>query len=113
MGIAKIGKFRHRVEIQSYTLTRDEEGGSIRTWATAATVWAKVNPISGSERQIAAQTKSLLSHRMTMRKYEGSWGGEMRIKFDGKFFNILAIVDPDYRGCFEVIDCAINEKQSA
>lgn len=113
MGIARIGKFRHRVEIQSYETARDEEGGTTREWSTDATVWAKVNPISGSERQLADQTKSLLSHRITLRKYAAGWAGEMRIKFDSKYFNILAVVDPDYRGCFEVIDCAINEKQSA
>jgi SPP1 family predicted phage head-tail adaptor len=113
MGIAKIGKFRHRVEIQSYSQAADAEGQIARSWSTAATVWGRVNPISGNERVAADQIKSKLSHRITIRKYEGTWTGQMRIKYDGKFFNIISIVDPDYRGCFEIIDCAINEKQTA
>ncbi len=111
--VDRIGKFRHRVEIQTYTETRDEEGGSIRTWGTDATVWAKVNPISGIEREEGRQTESKLSHRITMRKYEGGLTAETRLKFDGKFFNIIAFVDPEYRGCFEIIDVEIDEKQTA
>ena len=113
MAIPNISRFRHRVEIQTYALTFDAEGGSSRAWSTQATVWAKVNPIMGTEADTADQIKSKLTHRITMRKYEGGFTSETRIKFDGKFFNILSVVDPDYRGCFEVIDCAINEKQTA
>lgn len=111
--VDRIGKFRHRVEIQTYTNSVDEEGGNNRSWATAATVWAKVNPISGKEREEGRQTESKLSHRITMRKYEAGLTAEDRIKFDGKFYNIIAIVDPEYRGCFEVIDVEMDEKQTA
>lgn len=105
-----ISQFIHRVEIQSYTLTRDEEGGQINTWATDATVWAKVNPVSGREREAADKTDSRLKYRIIMREYEAGLTTDMRIKFGTKIFEIVAIVEPTLRGDFYILDCLQDEQ---
>ena len=40
--MARLGKMRHRVEIQTETLVADGGGGGSSTWATVATVWAEM-----------------------------------------------------------------------
>lgn len=43
------GSKRHRLQVQTYTVTRAPSGQEIKTWSTAATVWAAVEPLTGSE----------------------------------------------------------------
>jgi len=111
--VSRIGERRHFAEIQSSAKSKDEEGGTIRTWSKDNDWWIKITVMGGKEREEARQTKSKLTHRITMRFYEDGLTPEMRIVFDGKFFNIIAVVDPGYRGCDTIVDCQIDLEQVA
>ena len=48
-GEMEAGQLRHRVTIQQATETTDGFGGVTQAWATFATVWAAVEPLTGRE----------------------------------------------------------------
>jgi len=91
-------KLRHRIKIESITATRDEWGGVIETWGTFAdNVPAEVVPLSGREFIAAAAEQSGVTARITIRELTGLTE-TMRIVFDGKDYNIKAILpDPTAR----------------
>jgi SPP1 family predicted phage head-tail adaptor len=45
----KAGELRERVAIQTDTPTQDAYGELVAGWATAASVWAAIAPVGGSE----------------------------------------------------------------
>lgn len=65
------GPLRHRVQIQAITHTRDAHGGNTQSFATADTVWAAVEPLSGRELFEAQQVHARTTVRIRMRKYPG------------------------------------------
>lgn len=67
----RAGSLRHRVAIQEPVETRDDHGGITRTWNTIATVWASVEPLSGTELYEAQQVQSRVTVRVRMRPYAG------------------------------------------
>ena len=62
-----VGHLRKEVVIQSKTETRDALGGITETWEDNTTVWAEVEPLSGSETLSAGQVKAHVTHRIRMR----------------------------------------------
>jgi SPP1 family predicted phage head-tail adaptor len=47
----RIGTLNRRLDVQAATATRTALGGSVPTWETVATVWARVLPLAGRESQ--------------------------------------------------------------
>jgi SPP1 family predicted phage head-tail adaptor len=93
----QIGKLRHRVELQSPTTTRSATGAALVSYATAATVWAAVEPLSGREYLAASQTQNEVSARIVIRYYSGlvpSW----RVVFGSKTYIVESVINDDERG---------------
>jgi SPP1 family predicted phage head-tail adaptor len=44
------GRLRHQVTLQSKSVSRDEFGAEVETWAPVATIWAEFEPYSLRER---------------------------------------------------------------
>lgn len=84
-----IGKLRHRVSLQSATTVNDSYGQPTRTWATYATVWALVEPVSGEESTLAMQLQGGTTHKITIRYRAGVSVGH-RILYGTRIFNISA-----------------------
>jgi SPP1 family predicted phage head-tail adaptor len=63
------GPMRERVAIQSYTATGNGQGGDTKAWATFATVFASVKPMSGSglEQFQTAAVRSIVSYEVEIR----------------------------------------------
>ena len=59
-----IGKFKHRIAIQTRADTKDANGGQIGVWSTVGTVWASVRTLTGRKlelaRQIDAEVKAVI-----------------------------------------------------
>lgn len=102
-----VQKARHRVAIQSLVSSSDGQGGVTSTWATAATVWAVVEPLQGMERYVANQTQRNVSHRVTIR-YRSGVTPAQRLVFDpdgaARVFNITSVIDPMERHVMLVLD---------
>lgn len=62
------GKLRHRIQLQSRTETQDATTGAVVvTWATQATVWASIEPLSAREFMQSAGTQAQVSARIVIR----------------------------------------------
>ena len=81
------GRLRHRVTIQSVSETRNSIGEAIETWATFATVWARIDPLSGRQLLAANQLDEPVAARMKMR-YLSGLRGKMRIVHGSITYNI-------------------------
>jgi SPP1 family predicted phage head-tail adaptor len=82
------------ITLQYKTMVSDGMGGFTTVYATAATVWAAIWPISANE-QIQAQAPTMtITHRIRIR-YRNTIKASWRISYAGKYFNIVSIVDPN------------------
>ncbi|MFQ5774190.1 MAG: phage head closure protein [Kiloniellaceae bacterium] len=95
-----IGRLRHRLTIQAENPAADAGGGQgADPWAdpiTVATVWGRVEPLTGGERLRAMQVQDRLSHRITIRHRPGITP-RMRIVFGARVFNVRAVINPEER----------------
>lgn len=62
-----IGRLKRRIAIEAPVDTPDGAGGVIRTWDTADTVWAAVEPVGAGFRLAAGQAGQTVTHRITLR----------------------------------------------
>lgn len=92
-----IGQLRHRVQVQKNYPTRTK-GVKADDWRTLETVYARVEPLSGSEVVSADQKEGVVQHRITMR-YRPNVGDVFQF-LDGAVFEFLDGVD------FEFVDAA-------
>jgi len=89
----RIGPLRHRVAINNPAASQDEYGDdSARTYTTAATVWASVEPISGREMLSAQQQHAETSHRIRMR-FTTNVTQESRLVWESRTFEVVSLID--------------------
>lgn len=86
--------FRHRIEIQSLSLTPNDSGGQVETWSTFATVWASLTPKIVKEVNFAERIEPRIDHEIRMR-YIAGVTATMRILFDSRIFEIKSIIIPN------------------
>lgn len=72
-------------------MVQDDYGEEEITWTDWATVWAAVEPLRGREFMEAKQVQAEVTHRMRMR-YRDGISPEKRVSFDGRTFDILAVI---------------------
>lgn len=92
----KIGKLRHRITIQEYTVSQDSYGAGIESWADRATAYASVSPISGKELYTAQQLHAEVTTKITMRYMDGITP-KMRVFFNSRSFEILSVLNFEER----------------
>ena len=92
----RAGKLHHRVTIQAKSLTVDDYGGAVETWADVASVAASVEPLQGRELASAQTVNAETTTRIGTRYLAGVIPSN-RIIFEGKFYNIQSVVDPELR----------------
>lgn len=101
MTAIRAGILRQRITLQAPVITTGEIGGPLKTWASVATVWADINPLTGRERLQAAALKSEVSHEITIRWQAALADPQavaaMRIVFGTRIFNIHASMNQDER----------------
>jgi len=106
----RAGTLRHRVTIQEKpAVTRDSHGQEILGWSTLATVWARIEPISGRESVENKQEQATVSHRVTIR-YRTGVRPTMRLlhltrEGDNQYLLIESIIEADERGRMLVLSC--------
>lgn len=87
----KAGELRHRIELQAPTATRDDFGAEIITYATTATVWAKVETTAGDETIDMNRAGASLTHTITLRDRSDvlpTW----RVLWGSRVFEIGSVV---------------------
>ena len=98
-----IGRMNKRVEIQTKQTVRDAAGGAVHTWVTDDTVWANISPATGRELYAGEQVRAEVSHKVTMRYYDGLTTAN-RLLFGSRVFDINFIKNVDERNrVFELL----------
>lgn len=92
----RAGDLRRRVLIQSRQATVDGFGQRSTTWTDVATVFAEIQPLSGRELQLAQAINAEVNHKVTIR-YRPGISAAMRVVYQGRRFNIQAVIDVDMR----------------
>ena len=64
------GELRERVTIQRKAAMQDDFGAEVPTWAAVATVWAKVEMLSGREFIAQGRAEAAVTHKITIRLRE-------------------------------------------
>lgn len=95
----RIGRLRHRIVIEQATETQDGSGFPAPSWATYATRWAAVEPMTGRERFEGAQFESAVDTKFTVRhdSLTAAITPKMRISYDSRYFEIDAVINPEER----------------
>jgi len=95
----EIGGLRHRITIQKHTTTVNENGFEVETWEDIKTVWAAVSNLHGREYFAAAAVQAENTVKFTVRYLQGL-DTAMRIRFQGKTYDITAIDNIKYQNRF-------------
>jgi SPP1 family predicted phage head-tail adaptor len=101
------GKLRHRITIEVATNTRTAAGSTTQSWATHATVWARILNFGGTERVTANQVESRVTHKVQIRNLSTVTTG-MRVNDTDKsrILNILAIEGDETNEQYTWLHCA-------
>ncbi|HVW55362.1 MAG TPA: phage head closure protein [Rhizobiaceae bacterium] len=91
------GELRHELVLESATTTPDLYGGTTQAWATAATLFARMEPLNARQTVNTGQTVRTVTHRMTVRQ-DASIESGMRFRKGDRIFDILTVCDPDETG---------------
>jgi len=93
----KSGQLRQRVVIQYDSGdSLGSRGQKVVNWQTFATVWARVEPLSGLEQPQGHQMDLSINHRVTIR-YLAGVTPRMRVLFGARKFNIVSVLNSDER----------------
>lgn len=86
-------QLNRKVELQSFTSVQDPDSGyMVDTWATYATVMAKIEPLVGREFFAAAALQAENTHKFTMR-FRDDLLPHHRLLFNGKAWNIQSVIN--------------------
>ena len=98
----RAGPLDRRVTIQRVTLTEDDYGGSVESWADLATVSAQVVQQSGREFLAAAQTQAEQRVLFRLRWIDGLSVLD-RVSYGGRLHNIQDVKELGRRAGVELM----------
>lgn len=101
----RAGQLRHQIVLQRRTMARTANSAEMaETWTSVGTVWANVEPLSGSELLRAQQTQAETTHQVTIRHFDELTPRD-RVRFGTRLFEILSIVNRDERNEMLTLQC--------
>jgi SPP1 family predicted phage head-tail adaptor len=92
-----IGRLRTQISLQSYTESANALGERVKTYTTYATVWARVEPLKGTETVYAQGWASQPQYQITIRYNSDVDVGDRIVLPDNSYVNILSVQDVDYK----------------
>lgn len=101
------GLLRAEFALQEASLASDGMGGHSETWATIATVFARIEPVAVRSVFGADQNLEMVTHRITIRRRDDVRSGMRFVKSD-RIFEIRTVHDPDETGRYLV--CSVEEE---
>lgn len=104
MTMRAVGPMRDRLEIQARVMTQNDYGEAVPAWATLTTRWGQVEPLSGRELWQAQQVRPDVSHKVTIRYYDGLTPRH-RLLLGSRVFEITSVINVDNRKRFMDLIC--------
>jgi SPP1 family predicted phage head-tail adaptor len=93
----RAGALRHRVEIQSRSMSLSDTGSPSYTWSRHARAYADIQPNTGRESEIASEIAAVQTHLVRIRYVQGVTP-RMRILWGTRTFDINSVVNVGERG---------------
>lgn len=87
-----IGRLNRRIDILKYEVTRDEYGGEQREWVKVKSLWASIQPVSGTEYFKAQQVEAQNITTIIIR-YRTDISVLNRVRYLDKTYEIIGISD--------------------
>lgn len=99
MTAIRAGQLHRRVTLQKRNPAQDTFGAQKLEWIEACTLWADVQPLSGTKLENAQRVASDVSHSITIR-YQKRFTDTREVSnyrglYNGRIFNILGCYNPD------------------
>jgi SPP1 family predicted phage head-tail adaptor len=88
------GQFTARLDLEQPQPSPDGHGGAEISWSIAATLWARIEPVTAGFEEVAGQIRGTFTHRIWIRARDSVAEG-MRFRKGVRTFTIRAIRDPD------------------
>lgn len=101
------GRFRSELSLEACVPVPDPIGGYVETWTEIATMFGMIEPVSARSLFGAGQALKTVTHRVTIRHRGGVESG-MRLRKQGRFFEIVTVHDPDDSGRY--LMCRVKEE---
>jgi SPP1 family predicted phage head-tail adaptor len=102
------GQMTARLDLEVPQSAPDGQGGATVTWEVAASLWARIEPVSFVVAEAAAAEGGTISHRIWVRFREDIAAGQ-RFRKGGRTFSVRLVRDPDETRRYLVCQC---EEQS-
>lgn len=103
----RAGRLNKKITIQQATDGRSTSGAVEPTWSTYAVAWASVEPATGREFEDSDQVNAEASIKFRIR-YKSGITNKMRISWDGRVFDITAVLN-QYERNREIIIMAVED----
>jgi SPP1 family predicted phage head-tail adaptor len=97
------GLLRHRLVLEAPVESADGAGGLVRSYSTAATLWAEVTPVSAARALEAERLGARITHRIAIR-FSGDITTRHRFRDGERIFRIVSLRDRDGRKRFLTIE---------
>ena len=100
-----IGGLRHRVTIQTPTIT-STAAGNAASWATATSgsVWCRIKPLSSGERFRADKVEMSISHEVQLR-YRSDASTTWRLLYGTRYLYVRSVIQTGEIGAETVLLC--------
>lgn len=98
-----IGGLRNRVQLQTKARTVSASGAVSEAWTTVATIWARMEPMTGSESRNLGRATGQAGWKMTARS-RPDFTVSARIVWKGRNFDITRASNPDERSFYSVLE---------
>lgn len=98
----RAGLLTERIRIDTPTTTQNAYGESTTTWSTLATVWASVDPLTGSEGLRAKAVYAECSHKIVIRWLDGVTQ-QCRVYWNSQYLDIMSVADKGRADGIEII----------
>ena len=100
----RAGTLRHKITIQSQTSSTDSYGEPSDTWASGNSVWASIEPLSGTEKDVGEGLVGIVDTKIIIR-YDSSATPKKRLLFGSRVFGIEAVINHDERNDYMTLFC--------
>lgn len=110
--LPSIGAMDEEITIQSYTESRDASGQQVLTWATYATLLARVQwPEVGLKETYSADQQTAFRRLVIWVRYDSAIDEKMRIVYRSQYLDIIG-KRVEGRDRYTVLTCQMRENET-
>ena len=100
----KIGGLNRRIEILEYFAEKDEYGGKDGEWRVVKNLWAKIEPVSGTEYFQAQTVNAETVAKITIR-YNPKINVMHRVRYQNTLYEIIGVSDERTEHKATILNC--------